>query len=245
MTDIIPSTERLPTADWAFGAVMRWYLNPENGYVHWLDNHLLWRGEQTPVHRGDERDIYGRFKVLGSGDYLRAHRAAAFFYDGTTYDVFSSQLYEEARRNINLIGNNSLGRARVDACHKCEFKMCLNPAHLYLGTPQSNALDKPPWSSTTALREDVADRKAVRKRQTEAAIRSRSLLMQLKIGMAVLAGATIEDACDAYEAPVKRTVKAAVDFVERDKDGSLSDELLLRPFHDDHKKHHDANGDML
>lgn len=65
--------------------------------------------------RGKTRDGYG---VLGDGrgKQLRAHRAS--------YEVF-----------VGPVADGLL------VCHRCDTPLCINPAHLFTGSPQENMSD--------------------------------------------------------------------------------------------------------
>lgn len=63
---------------------------------------------------GNHANGYGGFNLDGKKDY--AHRAA--------YRLFVGEIPE--------------GKI---VCHKCDVKMCVNPAHLYVGTYFDNSMD--------------------------------------------------------------------------------------------------------
>jgi hypothetical protein len=64
---------------------------------------------------------------------------------------FTRRGYAEGRDNVSgkalrihrLMQAHTYGPIHPDsvACHKCHVRNCINPEHIYMGTPQSNARD--------------------------------------------------------------------------------------------------------
>src|SRR3990167_8207368 len=73
----------------------------------------LWLGRVDPQG-------YGRVRCrrLGRNKYIRVHRLAASLSFGA-----------------------DIKDLRWLACHRCDTKSCVNPEHIYIGTPQTNIAD--------------------------------------------------------------------------------------------------------
>jgi predicted XRE-type DNA-binding protein len=74
---------------------------------------------------------YGQFRV--DGKYLRSHRVAYTLHKGTIPDG-------------------------MVVCHKCDYPLCCNPDHLFLGTLKDNSQD---MVSKGRLREQRGEKNAV------------------------------------------------------------------------------------
>lgn len=79
----------------------------------------LWMGSVTR-NKAKGSEYYGRLTVRAAGKVRR---------------VFAHRYALAASLGV------SEGKIRV-ACHRCNVPLCVNPAHLYNGTPKTNARDR-------------------------------------------------------------------------------------------------------
>ena len=61
---------------------------------------------------------------------------------GSAYGLFRIDgRYRKAHRFAWELAHNRIMPEHLEACHTCDFKRCVNPAHVYDGTPADNRLD--------------------------------------------------------------------------------------------------------
>lgn len=61
--------------------------------------------------------------------------------DGYGYLFHGGKSLRVHRVSWSLANNNAAIPKGMYICHKCDVPQCMNPEHLYLGTPQENAID--------------------------------------------------------------------------------------------------------
>lgn len=81
--------------------------------------------------------VLGRVEVSESGCWLWTGPLAVNGYGQTNYNGRSRVIH---RQMWELIHGVKLDRWQY-VCHKCDVKRCINPAHLWIGSPQQNSID--------------------------------------------------------------------------------------------------------